>query len=183
MGPAEQAGVRRLGSASPEATEELGRALGSALFAGSVVALTGELGAGKTCLVRGIARGLEILTPVTSPTFALLNMHAGRLPLYHFDAWMEGREKALFLDGGDEWLHANGVSVVEWADRVVAFLPDDHLAARLEHRGPSERHIYMEIRGKGPGRARYRTLLADLSLPDGIWDLDLDATEAGPRID
>jgi len=183
MAPAELARVRRLGSRSPEATEELGRALGRALFAGSVVALTGDLGSGKTCLVRGIARGLDILAAVTSPTFALLNVHAGRLPLYHFDAWMEGREKALFLDGGDEWLHANGVSVVEWADRVAAFLPDAHLAAELEHRGPSERHIRLQTRGGGPGAARYQTLLAGLSLPDGIWELDLRAAETDPRLD
>src|SRR5687767_999122 len=96
-------------SRSPEATEAFAEAIGRRLRAGSVIALSGELGAGKTCFTRGLARGLGIEDDVTSPTFALMAAHEGRLALYHFDAWMEGREKALFLDGGDEWLHGGGV--------------------------------------------------------------------------
>jgi len=116
------------------ATEALGAALGTLAEAGDVIALEGELGAGKTALVRGIARGLGAGDDVASPTYILMDAHhGGRLPLFHFDAWMEGREKALFLDGGDEWLRAGGVAVVEWAGRVDAWLPRPRLAVTLEH--------------------------------------------------
>lgn len=117
-----------------EATEALGAALGALAVAGDVIALEGELGAGKTALVRGLARGLGAGDDVASPTYILMDAHhGGRLPLFHFDAWMEGREKALFLDGGDDWLRAGGVAVVEWAGRVDAWLPQPRLAVLLEH--------------------------------------------------
>ena len=105
---------RRLLSRSAEGTEALGRALGRELPAGAVLALDGDLGSGKTCFVRGLARGLGVEGPVGSPTYTLMHAYeGGRLPLYHFDAWMEQRERALLADGGGEWLRADGVSVVE----------------------------------------------------------------------
>jgi tRNA threonylcarbamoyladenosine biosynthesis protein TsaE len=117
-----------------EATEALGAALGALAEAGDVIALHGELGAGKTALVRGIARGLGAGDEVASPTYILMDAHhGGRLPLFHFDAWMEGREKALFLDGGDDWLRAGGVAVVEWAGRVADWLPRPRLDVALAH--------------------------------------------------
>lgn len=117
-----------------EATEALGEALGRIVQAGDVLALEGELGAGKTTLVRGLARGLGAGDDVASPTYVLMDAHhGGRLPLFHFDAWMEGREKALFLDGGDEWLRAGGVAVIEWAGRVSEWLPTPRLEVVLRH--------------------------------------------------
>jgi tRNA threonylcarbamoyladenosine biosynthesis protein TsaE len=136
-----------------EATEALGEALGALAEAGDVIALEGELGAGKTAMVRGIARGLGAGDDVASPTYILMDAHhGGRLPLFHFDAWMEGREKALFFDGGDEWLRAGGVAVVEWAGRVDAWLPRPRLAVVLEHVSPAARRATLTAVG-GPEAA------------------------------
>lgn len=139
-------------SSSAQTTEALGEALGRALFPGALVALVGELGAGKTTLVRGLARGLGIERPVRSPTFTRMQLLEGALPLAHFDAWRSGSE-ALFGEG-TEFLAGEGVAVVEWADRVRAWLPRPYLSIVLEHRGPTERRIALGLvpaeRGAGP---------------------------------
>jgi tRNA threonylcarbamoyladenosine biosynthesis protein TsaE len=122
-------------SRSPDATRALGAALGRALPPGTLVALDGDLGSGKTCFVQGLAEGLGVADPVTSPTYALLQTYSGRLDLHHFDAYMEGRERALLLDGGLEWMHAGGVAAVEWAKRVEDVLPRPRLSIVLEHVG------------------------------------------------
>ena len=129
-------------SHSPEASEALGEALGLAIEAdpelaraGVVLALEGELGAGKTAIARGLARGLGSLDRVHSPSFTLMHTYQGRLPIYHFDAWMEGRERAFLEGGGAEWLEAGGVAVIEWASRVEAWLPRPRLQLVLEHLG------------------------------------------------
>ena len=84
----------------------------------------------------------------------------GRLPLFHFDAWMEGREKALFLDGGDDWLHAGGIACVEWAGRVADWLPSPRLEVELAHRGPSERTLRVAVVGEeGPARSALEAAL------------------------
>ena len=119
---------RCLLSLGEDATEAVGAALGADCRPGTVIALTGDLGAGKTCLVRGLARGLGIHEGVASPTYTLMQAHeGGRLPLYHFDAWMEGREKAWLAEGGGAWLRDEGVAVIEWAGRVRDWLPEPRL--------------------------------------------------------
>ncbi|MEE2940405.1 MAG: tRNA (adenosine(37)-N6)-threonylcarbamoyltransferase complex ATPase subunit type 1 TsaE, partial [Planctomycetota bacterium] len=119
-----------------DATLRLGRAIGAAAEAGSLVALSGDLGAGKTTLVRGLADGLGVPGTVSSPTYTLMQLHeGGRLPLSHFDAWMEGREKAYLADGADELLATDGVAVIEWAERVEEWLPEERLGLELLH-GP-----------------------------------------------
>lgn len=116
------------------ATLRLGRAIGSSASAGALLALSGDLGAGKTTLVRGLADGLGVPGTVSSPTYTLMQLHeGGRLPLSHFDAWMEGREKAYLADGADEFLAADGVAVIEWAERVEDWLPVDRLGLELLH--------------------------------------------------
>ena len=143
----------RIASRSVEATEALAEHLGRLAPPGLVVALIGELGSGKTCFVRGLSRGLGITEPVSSPTYTLMHEYVGgRLTLYHFDAWMEGREKALFLDGGDDWLYAQGVSAVEWAGRVGDWLPEPRLEVVLEHRGPEARALRLTAVGALPDR-------------------------------
>jgi tRNA threonylcarbamoyladenosine biosynthesis protein TsaE len=136
-------------SRSPESTEELGERLGRVLRPGSVLGLVGELGSGKTTLVRGLARGLECTDPVTSPTFTRMRELSGRLPLYHFDAWRSGSEP-LFAEGG-ELLGGEGVAVVEWADRVEAWLPRPRIEIRLAHAGVDEREIALALVGARPG--------------------------------
>lgn len=155
---------------SPQATEDLACALGTRLRAGDVLALDGELGAGKTAFVRGLARGLGVEEPVSSPTYVLMNVYSGRLELYHFDAWMEGREEAFLADGGSEWLRAGGVCAVEWASRVAAWLPLPRLAVRLAHAGTQARSIEIEVLSDAEGRESGLAALLD----------DLPAAAAAP---
>ncbi len=160
-------------SESPEATEALGELLGRTLGAGSVIALVGDLGVGKTCFVRGLGKGLGLPPGVASPTYTLMQAHeGGRLPLYHFDAWMEGREAALFEDGGDEWLRGEGIAVVEWAGRVEAWLPRPCLWVELGHLAPERRSVRIGLAlGPEPADGAHgalRSLIAALHWPTGM---------------
>lgn len=139
---------------SEHATEELGARLAALLEPGDVVALVGELGAGKTCLARGIARGLGIAEPVTSPTFILVAEY--RTPkgmtLYHADCYRLDAPAAEALDIGlDELMDGRGVCVVEWAERVAALLPPDHLRIELVTGDATTRRL--AIRATGPRSA------------------------------
>lgn len=135
--------VRRIFfSHSTEATEAFGAALGRAIEAqsefvrsGVALSLEGELGSGKTAVVRGVARGLGAAERVHSPSFTLMHTYEGRLPIFHFDAWMEGRERAFLDGGGAEWLDGGGVALIEWASRVESWLPLPRLGLLLEHMG------------------------------------------------
>ena len=143
---------RRYTSRAPEQTEALAERLGRLLPAGSVLALEGELGAGKTCFVRGLARGLGIVEEIQSPTYQLMQAtEGGRLTLYHFDAWMEGRELDFLEDGGGDWLEAGGIAAVEWAARVERWLPSPRIEVRLEHLAPESRGIELALVGDSSG--------------------------------
>lgn len=118
----------------PAATDALGERLGRALRAGDTLALVGELGAGKTTLTRGLARGLGVDDPdaVASPTYLLVVEHAGPTRLVHADAYLPGKLLGFLEDGGLEYLFDPGaVAVVEWADRVAAHLPERTLWVEL----------------------------------------------------
>jgi tRNA threonylcarbamoyladenosine biosynthesis protein TsaE len=140
-------------------TQEFGRRLGRLLFSGAVVALVGPLGAGKTHLVRAIAEGLGVADSrvVTSPTFVLIQEYAGRLPVYHFDAYRLGSPGDFQDLGAHEYFEGTGVCLVEWADRVEACLPAERLGVTLTITGPTSRHLHME--GRGP---RYAHLVGEL---------------------
>ncbi len=131
-------------------TEAFGRRLGALLFPSAVISLIGQLGAGKTHLTRAIAEGLQVRNPaaVNSPTFVLIQEYAARIPIYHFDAYRL-RDEREFLDlGADEYFRGDGVSIVEWADRVPGAMPADRLEIRIEVVGESERRF--EVRSFGP---------------------------------
>jgi len=147
------AAPRTFVSSSEAATETLGEQLGKALAAPALIALDGELGAGKTAFVRGLARGLGVHDGVSSPTYALLQTYAGRIDLHHLDAWMEGRERAFLSDGGLEWVSGSGVTVIEWAERVADVLPLPHLHVLLDVVARDERRITVEVRGTDPSLA------------------------------
>ena len=136
---------RSFRSHSTEATEAFGEALARAIEAqpelvrsGVAVTLEGELGTGKTAVARGIVRGLGSADAVHSPSFTLMHTYEGRLPIYHFDAWMQGRERAFLEGGGGEWLDGGGVALIEWGSRVESWLPLPRLALFLQHIGPGE---------------------------------------------
>lgn len=117
------------------ATVRLGMALGRHLRAGQGVALTGDLGAGKTCMTRGIARGIGVDAPeeVCSPTYLLVVEHPGTLPLIHIDAYLPAKTRGFLEEGGVDYLaELRGVVVVEWADRVADLLPAHTLWIELK---------------------------------------------------
>lgn len=115
-------------------TESIGEALGAVLAAGDVIALTGELGAGKTCFVRGLARGLGVRDGVTSPTFILVREHRGDPGLCHADAYRISSGAEL-EDVGLEDILSHSVFAVEWAERVADALPSDRIEVHLEYAG------------------------------------------------
>jgi tRNA threonylcarbamoyladenosine biosynthesis protein TsaE len=147
--------VRRgsLASTAPEQTRALGRALGSAAVPGSLLALRGPLGAGKTQLAKGVAEGLDVPTVVNSPTFVLMNEHVGRLRLYHVDAYrLSDPEEALAAGLLDD-RELEGVTVIEWADRLEGWLPLDRLEIDLEPgSGPRDRLVRWEAYGLAHAR-------------------------------
>ena len=118
-------------SDGPDQTRAIGRRIGTVAGPGTVLALIGELGAGKTQLAKGVAEGLGVTSVVNSPTFVLMNEHLGRLRLYHIDAYRlsdpEEASAAGLLDEG----HADGVTVIEWADRLDGWLPAERLELHL----------------------------------------------------
>ena len=107
-----------------EETIKLGEIIGKSLEPGSIIALRGDLGAGKTVLVKGIARGLGIEDEPVSPTFVIMNAYEGRIPLYHFDLYRISGADELIGIGSEEFLFGGGVSAVEWADRVEEIFPE-----------------------------------------------------------
>ena len=150
----------RVDSASPAETERAGRALGRLLEEGDLVLLSGELGAGKTRFVKGVAAGSRTAraVEVVSPTFLRLEEY-GTPPrvLRHIDAYrMHGGADLDALGGGD-LLGAGGFTVVEWPERIADGLPGDGLEVRFQHRGPRARRLTFRARGKR-GRALLRAL-------------------------
>lgn len=119
---------------SPAATVDLGHCLGTLLPPAALLLLEGELGAGKTCFVRGLARGLGVpeSEPITSPSYTLMNQYHGRCPLYHFDLYRLHSREELEQIGYDDYLGGPGVIVVEWAERAGS-VTGDHLRITLHH--------------------------------------------------
>lgn len=135
------AAATELVSASPEETEATGERLAATLGPGDVVALVGELGAGKTCFIQGLVRGLGVTTRATSPTFVLINEYRGRLPVRHVDAYRTGSLAELQDLGLPELFAGDGVTVVEWADKLRPLLPPGTIEVRIEGVGDEPRRI------------------------------------------
>jgi tRNA threonylcarbamoyladenosine biosynthesis protein TsaE len=130
-------------SSSPEGTRAIGKRIGTCIKEGAVLALQGELGSGKTCLVHGIAIGLGVdrSVPVNSPSFVIINEYPGPVTLYHFDLYRVHEERELWELGWEEYLARPGVIVIEWAERTGSLLPDDHIRIALEITGERSRRI------------------------------------------
>jgi tRNA threonylcarbamoyladenosine biosynthesis protein TsaE len=132
-------------STSAEATEAAGERLGLTLGPGAVVALTGELGAGKTCFVQGLVRGLGATVRATSPTFVLVNEYKGRVRIHHVDAYRTGSLTELMDLGLLEMVGGEGVTLIEWADKLTPLLPPDAIHVHIAGVGDQPRTI--TIRG------------------------------------
>lgn len=133
----------RFVATSEKETDRLGKLLADALPRGSVVALIGTLGAGKTRLVQSVAVALGLpLGAVTSPTFVLVNEYRdGRMPIYHFDAYRLRDEDEFLELGPEEYFDGRGITFVEWADRVANCLPVEYFTIAIEVLGPTEREF------------------------------------------
>ncbi|GIW73466.1 MAG: hypothetical protein KatS3mg102_3008 [Planctomycetota bacterium] len=173
---AHQAEFVRIRSSSPARTRELGRLLGERLEPGDVLALAGELGAGKTELVRGVAAGLGIPpAAVRSPTFTLVNRYQGeRGTLVHVDAYRLGGPQALLELGLEQVFVPEAAVCVEWAPRVAAALPAARLEIELEHAGARTRLLRLRPHG-----ARARALLQALAAAGQLQPAEGAAPEGG----
>lgn len=118
-------------------TVRIGGELASALEPGTVVAMYGDLGAGKTAFVRGMAQGLELDARVSSPTFTIVNEYLGRIPLFHFDMYRLGSADELFEIGWEDYLERGGVCAVEWSEQAADAMPEDSVLVSIT-RHPSE---------------------------------------------
>jgi tRNA threonylcarbamoyladenosine biosynthesis protein TsaE len=137
-------------SADERATDALGAALAELLPDGAVVALCGTLGAGKTRLVQAIAAACGVdRRDVASPTFVLAHEYRGRRTLYHLDAYRLRSEAEFLALGPEEYFDKKAVTLVEWADRVAACLPRDHLEVRIEVTGETSRQVELIAHGEG----------------------------------
>ncbi len=142
----------RLTSHSVEETHQIGRRLARQLMPGDVLLMLGDMGAGKSELTRGIARGLGVTGYVTSPTFTILQVHSdGRLPLYHYDWYRLESAEELYELSMDEYLYGDGVSVIEWPSRAEEAIPETYLEVELVPVSESEREIH--LRGVGGFRS------------------------------
>jgi tRNA threonylcarbamoyladenosine biosynthesis protein TsaE len=138
---------------SAEETEALGERLGAALRGGEILALIGELGAGKTTLIRGIARGLGVGETVTSPTFVLAKPYCGRLTLYHLDFYRLESRGDFYSIGFEEFLEETAVVAIEWAEKFLEMLPRPFLAIELEISQKDSRKITFEEMPRESGEA------------------------------
>jgi tRNA threonylcarbamoyladenosine biosynthesis protein TsaE len=144
-------------SQSPDETLETGRWLGEFAKPGDIFLLVGQLGAGKTCLTQGIAHGLGIDEYALSPSFVLMREMHGRLPLYHMDFYRLDTIAEISDLGLDDYLYGRGVCVIEWAEKGMEVLPEDHLLARITYISENRRSFEFTATGE-----RYENLLTEL---------------------
>jgi tRNA threonylcarbamoyladenosine biosynthesis protein TsaE len=158
--------TRRLVTRSARETSELGARLGRALIPGDCIALVGDLGAGKTQLVRGACRGARVPAgEVSSPSFAIVATYGGRVPFHHADLYRIGDLDDLYATGFFDLVGGPGALVVEWADRVPGALPEERLTITLRHdpRRPDVRQV--ELEGTGERHAALAERLATRRSP------------------
>ncbi len=146
-------------SKSASETIRLGKSIGSRLQAGDVVALLGELGAGKTQFIKGLAAGAGVGKPtyVSSPSFTLINEYPGKVPFYHIDLFRLASQKEAEGLGLEDYLHGGGIAAIEWADKIPSLIPGEMLSIHIVYTGKNTRSIEMKGRGK-----RYEELVSQL---------------------
>ena len=135
-------------SNSAAQTRNIGMKLGKLAAAGDVILLVGPLGAGKTCLTQGIARGMGIHEYTASPSFVLVREYRGKLPLYHIDLYRLDHMEEIEELGLDNYLYGNGVCIVEWAEKGLALLPEQHLLIEIGYISDTKRGLRLTPCGK-----------------------------------
>lgn len=135
---------RIIESGSHEETLKIAAEIGSSASRGDIITLSGDLGAGKTVFACGIAAGMGIDEYITSPTFSLMEVHEGKIPLYHFDLYRLESPSELGELYFEEYWEGDGVSVIEWPERAAGRLPERVTSVTLEYTGPESRRITIE---------------------------------------
>ncbi|WP_411682425.1 tRNA (adenosine(37)-N6)-threonylcarbamoyltransferase complex ATPase subunit type 1 TsaE [Clostridium thailandense] len=133
-----------------DSTMKLGRKLGHFLKSGDIVCITGDLGAGKTHFTKGVAEGLDIKDPITSPTFTIVNEYEGRLKLNHFDVYRVSDPDEIEAIGFDEYIFSNAVTIIEWANFIEELIPKEHIWINIKRSpefGNDYRKIFIEYYG------------------------------------
>jgi len=153
-------------SQSPEETKNLGKKLGKLLQEGDLLALNGDLGAGKTCLIQGIAVGLNSRDHVSSPSFSIIKEYSGDKPIYHFDLYRLTQPEELETLGYEEYFYGNGVTLIEWAEKIKHYLPESRLLIRIKM---GEHYLSRKIVFEPSGR-RYLQILEDIKDIDNFGD-------------
>ncbi len=151
---------------SADQTLKLGEIIGKSLKPGTIIALTGELGAGKSVLVKGIAKGLQVEEEPNSPTFVIMNCYEGRLPLFHFDLYRVADEDELIAMGYEEFFFGEGVAAVEWADRVPGIFPEEaiEIGITIPEEEESENSRNINITGAREWVLSFKSTAAQASL-------------------
>lgn len=137
-------------SNSVKETQNIAKAFAKELKGGDVICLNGDLGAGKTAFVRGLAQGLGVSDCISSPTFTIVNCYSGRLPLYHFDVYRIADSEEMYEIGYEEYVYGDGVSVIEWSELISDILPScyyDVVITKDLEKHEDYREIRIEKRG------------------------------------
>ncbi|MGE4454259.1 MAG: tRNA (adenosine(37)-N6)-threonylcarbamoyltransferase complex ATPase subunit type 1 TsaE [Sphaerochaeta sp.] len=127
-----------------EETRALGRSIAQGCKPGSVISLRGSLGSGKTVFAKGLAEGLGIEEAIVSPTFTLIQEYEGRLPLYHMDLYRIGGIEEFEMMGGEEFLYGQGVTLIEWSEKIEELLPDSTIFVHIRIMPNQDRSITLE---------------------------------------
>jgi tRNA threonylcarbamoyladenosine biosynthesis protein TsaE len=135
-------------SHSENQTQRIGARLAPLLKPGDVLAVTGDLGTGKTRWVQGVCQGLGVVEPVVSPTFTLVNEYQGRLPVYHVDLYRLNSAEEVFTFGLEDYLYGPGITLVEWADQAIDYFPESYLEVHLYHLEETKRRMVLRPKGQ-----------------------------------
>ena len=142
-----KSGYLELVTHSPEETQQIGTTIGEQAQSGDLILLVGDLGAGKTCFTQGIAWGTGFDGYASSPSFVLVREYRGELTVYHIDLYRLDNMDEITELGIDDYLYGEGICVIEWADKALDFLPQEHLLITFEHRTENERRLRFEPKG------------------------------------
>ncbi len=135
-------------SKNAEETESLGIRLGNSLKKGDVISLRGSLGAGKTVLAKGIAKALDIEEAIVSPTFTIVQEYNGSMKMYHMDLYRLSGEDEFESMGGEEFLYPDGITLVEWSEKIESMLPDNTIYVEIGINSDGTREISIKREGK-----------------------------------
>ncbi len=150
---------------SPEETKNLGKEVSKLTKPGDLLAFYGELGAGKTCFIQGISQGLEVKDYVTSPSFTIINEYQGKVPVYHFDLFRLDDDEDIFELGYEEYFYGEGLTVIEWAEKIEQLLPKEHLKIDIKFKDRYQRTISFISQGD-----RFNKFLEELNRIDNFRD-------------